>query len=868
MFSAKAIHLLHLFVRGLSIAIVFLLGLLFFGLIRGIEIDRFEAKGYEVEGLYIKLDKKLTLKADKLTLPRVKADPSFGRVDKTFDSIKYILTFFDSIMLERIDFQNNRYTFLYADDVLYITNDTYEIAGNIIRMGSKLTADVAMLYIKKEDVHISGKLSYDLKKNALDTQGTFEAYGVRGNFSALQQHESIVYAVRTDRFTNLVPLIKRFHMHSVIESWIIDRVKAKSYRLDYLKGRIFVHGEEIRPDFATLKGMAHLEDVTIRYHDAIEPARAEGLILSFGKGDLNFRLQKPFYRNKDLNGTSVVIKHIIGPIPPFLVLDLHVKGSVDKSVQEILSAYRLQIPVEHSGMQNRVVVNLKIPLGKQDKKIKATVDAVLDQGELRVGDFSFHIDGGSVLYENGVVALQGVSVKEPWFEGKVQGSIVPSKREAALKLHVRKARLAKGYALRGVKGKTVPVKLNYRKGLRVAIASLGVNIDRNEKGLYIEFSDLGKVVPMLPPNMLAIKGGHISLRTEDYSIYRFKGMLEKERCFFYGKSGVCYTKIPVTGEWNARKATMKLYAFDKRLRVDLNKRLMKVTDLNIDLKRILEALKKEEREGRKSEFRGKPFVILGERSNLRYKSYRLVLDSYDIEIAPSGNIEAMGILDGDVVKFTRKGKRFFIQALRVKDKLLHPLINFKGLKGGRYSLKKEGDPDRVMKGRIIIEGGVLSDFKAYSNTLALINTIPALATLHSPGFSKKGFKIKEGVIEYTMTPEKITFTSVYLKGNSATVVGKGDVYLESGKLDIDLAILTVRELGSIVGKIPLLGYILMGEDNSMTVGLKVTGTLNDPKVRTSVAEDILTLPFRILKRTLTSPAHLGTHPQKSSKKQK
>jgi len=228
----------------------------------------------------------------------------------------------------------------------------------------------------------------------------------------------------------------------------------------------------------------------------------------------------------------------------------------------------------------------------------------------------------------------------------------------------------------------------------------------------------------------------------------------------------------------------------------------------------------------------------------------------------------MGILDGDVVKFTRKGKRFFIQALRVKDKLLHPLINFKGLKGGRYSLKKEGDPDRVMKGRIIIEGGVLSDFKAYSNTLALINTIPALATLHSPGFSKKGFKIKEGVIEYTMTPEKITFTSVYLKGNSATVVGKGDVYLESGKLDIDLAILTVRELGSIVGKIPLLGYILMGEDNSMTVGLKVTGTLNDPKVRTSVAEDILTLPFRILKRTLTSPAHLGTHPQKSSKKQK
>lgn len=169
-----------------------------------------------------------------------------------------------------------------------------------------------------------------------------------------------------------------------------------------------------------------------------------------------------------------------------------------------------------------------------------------------------------------------------------------------------------------------------------------------------------------------------------------------------------------------------------------------------------------------------------------------------------------------------------------------------------------------MKGRIIIEGGILSDFKAYSNTLAFINTLPALATLNRPGFSSEGFKIEEGVIDYIMTPQKIVFESVYLKGNTATVVGKGTVWLTgTKKVDVDLAIQTVREFGKVVGKIPLLGYILMGDDNSMTVGLKIGGTLDDPKVSTSVAKDILTLPLEILKRTINAPAHMSIPKQKA-----
>jgi len=228
-----------------------------------------------------------------------------------------------------------------------------------------------------------------------------------------------------------------------------------------------------------------------------------------------------------------------------------------------------------------------------------------------------------------------------------------------------------------------------------------------------------------------------------------------------------------------------------------------------------------------------------------------------VEVKPNGDIKAIGSSDGDIVKFEKQGEHFTLNALRIKDKVLHPLIDFNGLQKGRYSLKQSGTIDKVMKGRIIIEGGVMRDFKAYNNTIALINALPALAMLQDPGFSKEGFKIEKGVAEYQLIKgEKIIFDSIYIKGKSSTVVGKGLIDLKKNSIDIQLAIKTAKTLGNVVGNIPLLGYILLGEDKSMTIGLTIEGTLDKPKVRTSAAEEILTLPLELIKRTIESPKQM------------
>ena len=136
--------------------------------------------------------------------------------------------------------------------------------------------------------------------------------------------------------------------------------------------------------------------------------------------------------------------------------------------------------------------------------------------------------------------------------------------------------------------------------------------------------------------------------------------------------------------------------------------------------------------------------------------------------------------------------------------------------------------------------------------MALINTIPALATFKSPGFNNKGFKIEQGIVKFTIiNSNKLIFDSVFIEGKSATISGDGVIDLANKKIDIDLAIQTAKPIDNFINSIPVVGYIITGDDKSiMTVGLHIGGTLDKPKAETHAIKDVLMLPFNLIKRTI------------------
>ena len=861
---------------------------LFIWLKIGIEADSLVFGKYKVEKLYIKLDKKLTLKAQSIDIPRSKAKPSFENIDKTFDSIKTLFTFFEYIELNKVTFDNNHLTVVFADEILYVTSDDYEIAGNIHREEKKFVAEVSMLYLKKKNINVVGKLMYDMDTEILETQGDFKAYSIEGKFKAKKENEEVAFTISTHAFTDLRTLIHAFDLDKNVNAWIVDKIRADSYKLTELTAKVHVKDDTFDVDYETLKATLVLDNVKIEYQKDLEKVWAKKAMLIFKDETLYFDFSKPSYLGRDLKGSKGAIVGFLDKTSS-LKLDLNISTPIDDEVQKILKSYALDIPVSHKGDNAQVKIKMHIPLDDEypeEEKLTANVkvdveagtlryddvvlpvksaqvkydstkvhgvtfDTQLKKGMIKIGKTKIPTSGGKIHYEKEIATLKDIHVKNDWAEGKVSGKLYVQKKSAKLTLNAKKVTIGGKNKILILKNKLLPFTVDYRKKVHVKVPSLALEIKGKKRGLLIKLAKLKKLKPFLRNIPLDINGGFLNILSQKNGIYRFKGQLRRNTCFLYEKNNRCYTKIPVHGK--VSKNNLDFYAFSKRVYFNLAKSRIKVKNINIDLKKFLEA--KNKRKKYKKD-KSKKLVILGKKSNIRYEKHTLVTDSFDLELKANGNINAFGSSDGDIVKLSIKGKKFSLKALRVKDKMLHPLINFKGLKHGRYTIKQSGNPDKVMHGQIIVEGGVLSDFKAYNNTLAFINAIPAIATFSNPGFSEKGFKIKEGVVDYRKIGDRIVFDSIYIKGSSATIAGKGEIDIKQKTIKMDLAIQTAREFGKLVGSLPLVGYILMGKDKSMTIGLKISGTLDKPIVKTSATQDILTLPLQLLKRTLESPAHI------------
>jgi len=830
---------------------------LFIWLKNGIYANELTFGQYKVDGLYIKLNKKLILKANKVTIPKSKTKPSFNNTEETFDKIKHLFTYFEYIDLNEIEFKNNQFKFLFADNILYIVSDDYEIAGNIEKYGTKLIADVSLLYLKKEKINIVGKLKYFLDKERLETEGTFDAYNIKGDFSAYKDNEDISFNIKSDEFSDLKTLTSTLPVKEIIKQWIAYKVEAKRYKLHYLRGKAKIINKEFHLDSSSLEGYAVLKDVTIKYKNELDPILTDNLKLYYRDHALYFDIKDAKYRDRELKDNKLSITNMGKDKIPFLNLNLNIRSEIDDVIHKILKAYNLNIPITQKGKNVYVNLNLTIPLKKKSAKRKKKIETQL-KVNLSVGDIYFgkklkiHVLNGNIEFEKGVVTLHNIHIENKFYSATVNGKIYPKTKKANLKLDIKYFNIGDNKnRYFSIKNKNITLNLDYGKDI-IKIPELNIEIIYKKKKNIIKLLDLKTIKPYIKKTYINIDGGTLNIVTEDFKIYNFTGRLKRNSCFFYGEDNICHTIVSCSG--TIKKDKFIFNAFNKRLHIDMHKSQINVKNLNIDLTEFFKTKSSNKKKEKINS--SKTINIFGEKSKLRYGKYKLITDNYYIKVTPKGDIYANGNLGSDKVKLIKTNNSLTIEAIDIKDSLLHPLINFNGLHNGQYTFKAYGNPNKVMNGEIVINGGIMRNFKAYNNTLAFMNTLPALATFSNPGFSKKGFHIKKGVTKYRKIGDKIIFDSIHIEGTSANIVGSGEIDLKRNTIQINLAIQIARELGKVVGSLPVLGYILMGEDKSMTVGLKITGSLSEPKVETSPAKEFLKLPLDIIERTLKSPSQL------------
>ena len=202
--------------------------------------------------------------------------------------------------------------------------------------------------------------------------------------------------------------------------------------------------------------------------------------------------------------------------------------------------------------------------------------------------------------------------------------------------------------------------------------------------------------------------------------------------------------------------------------------------------------------------------------------------------------------------FKFENGNFHLYGEGFNDEFMEQLFSLSKFKGGNLSFSMSGTT-KEYDGIFYIHNTIILDYKVLNNVLAFINTIPSLVTFSIPGYNKKGLAVKGAYADFHSKDNIIKFRNIYLDSKEMDIVGRGNLSFKEDNIDLTLNLKT--DLGSSVNKIPVVGYILLGDD-TVSTSLSIKGKLSDPKVKSLIAKDIIVAPLNIIKRTLYAPFNL------------
>jgi hypothetical protein len=215
-----------------------------------------------------------------------------------------------------------------------------------------------------------------------------------------------------------------------------------------------------------------------------------------------------------------------------------------------------------------------------------------------------------------------------------------------------------------------------------------------------------------------------------------------------------------------------------------------------------------------------------------------------------GDLEAQMTHSKGSAKLLMKDGTYYVKGEHFNDTFMENIFAFSDFKGGDMSFELTGkvdDFDGIMR----IENATLKEYKLLNNVLSFINTIPSLATFSLPNYNTKGLPLKEAYSHYTFRDHQLSIDNFTLNSPELKMLGEGKINFKEDSIRGTLTLKS--DLGSKLGQVPMVGYILFGNDGSISTTVNLKGKLSDPIVETAIAKEIITAPFNILKRTITYP---------------
>jgi len=208
------------------------------------------------------------------------------------------------------------------------------------------------------------------------------------------------------------------------------------------------------------------------------------------------------------------------------------------------------------------------------------------------------------------------------------------------------------------------------------------------------------------------------------------------------------------------------------------------------------------------------------------------------------------------------GTTFTLLGQDFGEDFLHRILKDSKFIGGKLSFYVSGLLAKF-KGVVKIDNSIIKEGAVLNNILTFINTVPDLIMFSFPEYNMQGLPFNQLYAGFGYENHIIDVNTFAIESNTLDMTGTGSMHLTENTIDMNIDL--IRKTKQNISKIPLLGYILVGDQKQPTITLTLKGDLDDPDISTSAYKEIVKTPFDILLRTISLPNHWlklmkGPHP--------
>ena len=911
----KIIKISTIFIISLIIfSILSLLGLYFLLATKGLNLTNIDYQNIHIGKLYIKIDKKIILNAQNILIKTKKSNSktNYSEINKLIKNNFIYLNYFQNISLKNMQINNNQIKIIdFNNNKLKIDTDLIYLNASIFPKNTKIDFIIYKLVYKPMKIELKNIKGYekaDLFKLNIFLQYNYAKTNLNLNLE-MNKHTNYKLNIKNlnqifiDKFISLLKLkeknfsinankiiisgdenranfninnlllstkynfvlkiqnsngyidLKKLYFNINLNNIDVSQIINQKPMLEFSSKYIQLNGNEEKINFSSILDSINLYNykllVTIPKIDGKYNIKNN----TFTSTPHKIYIKQLDNKNLDkivINSSNITLKN------NKIFVDLSTNELLNNSIIKLLQKFNLKIPISQKNGKNNL--NIKLHYNLTTNKIDTYIKGQILNSQLMItkNDYLF-VKKADIELNNSIIKLKNSELNYKKsiidLDYKIDNGIID-----LTKNYIKTDGIIKNLKIKNlgdIKNFKEEIYINLNK-LYISIKNLQTTISIG-KITKIEINKLSKLYPYIPYlKKYKILDGKIKIKILknktiiNSNISKTNQKILAKNFIYLKKFNIDTTiknnKIIIKNDGNFKinitnNNPMKIYAGFKN--IDIN-----ITQFINDALKEKNSTKKDENNKTKQSYIVDAYGI---NNYILYNSTKLY--SHSLKIHYDKNLTKISSLDRDRnITLIYKNKTLKIFGFNIRNKELKDLANIDFIKNVKlkfFAYKTKNSP--YINGFIHIDRGYIKELKALNNIVAFINLVPSLITLHGAGFSGKGFKIRDAHIDYIYYQGILYIKDSYIKGDNLNFKAQGyiDLIDKKIKMKVDVTILV-----KLIKDIPIVNYILLGKDGGITLKLKLTGDLTNPKVTKNLTKQIISAPFGIIKRTLETPFRL------------